>query len=131
MKQAAISLAAIGLLALAANQACAQRAGSHSTPTRVTAGHGIRGPDHVGTLRHYRQVGHYRHGYHGRHRHGGGYYGYGPVIVPHRYVPRYVPRHPAVVVPCHRYCRPYRHYYHRPYRGFSYYGPGISIGIGF
>ena len=131
MKQVAMSLAAIGLLALAANQARAERPVSHSAPTHVTAGHGIQSASHVGTLHYYRQVGRSRPGYYGRNRYGGYYPGYAPVIVPRRYVPRYVPHHPPVGVPYYRYSRPYGHPYYRPYRGFSYYGPGISIGIGF
>ena len=122
MKRVAIGLAAIGLLGLAANQALAQRVVSPAVPTHVTAGQGIRA-DHVGTLHYYRQVGHYRPGYYGRPRYGGYHGGYGPVVVPRRYVPRYVPRH--------RYARPYGHPYYGPYRGFSYSGPGFSIGIGF
>ncbi len=131
MKRVAISLAAIGLLGLAANQALAQRVVSAAVGTHVTAGHGIQRADHVGTLHYYRQVGRSRPGYYGRHRYGGYYHGYGPVVVPRRYVPRYLPHHPPVGVPYYRYSRPYGQPYYRPYRGFSYYGPGISIGIGF
>ena len=135
MKRVAISLAAIGLLGLAANQALAQRVVSPVVGTHVTAGHGIQRASHVGTLHYYRQVGRSRPGYYGRHRYGGYHGGYAPVIVPRRYVPRYLPRYlphrPPVGVPYHRYARPYGHPYYGPYRGFSYSGPGISIGIGF
>ena len=125
MKRAALSLAAIGLLCLAANQAMAQRVSARSAAAHVTVGQGGHGAVHVGTLHHYRQVGRYRPAYRGYHPYHGGYGGYGRVVMP-----RYMPRYP-VAVPYYGYSRGYGHPYYRPYRGFSYSGQGLSIGIGF
>ncbi len=125
MKRVALTLAAMGLLCLAANQAMAQRARAHSAAAHVTVGHGGHGAVHVGTLHHYRQVGHYQSGYLGHHRYNGHYGGYAHVAMP-----RYVPRYP-VAVPYYGCSRPYAYPYYRPYRGFSYSGSGLSIGIGF
>lgn len=119
MKRIALSLAAIGVLCLAADQALAQRVVSHRTATHVTAGHGIHRTSHIGTLHHYRQVGSYRHGYYGYPGGCGRVYG-NPYV-----------RHQYYSVPSHHQYRSYRSHYYRPYRGFSYSGPGFSIGIGF
>jgi hypothetical protein len=78
------------------------------------------------------------------HGHGGYYVGYhGPVVVAPRVWPRVVevvpapvyPRlaYPTVVYPTVVYPRPYRYPYYcaGPSYGFSYQGPGLSIGVGF
>ncbi len=122
MKRIALSLTAIGVLCLAANQAFAQRVGSHSTAMHVSAGHGIHYAGLAGSGHHIQQVG-YRYGHHGYRGYRGGC---GAAIVP-RYVPRY-----SVGVPYYRSYRPYTPHYYGGYGGgFNYYGPRFSIGLGF
>ena len=104
MRRILLTLAAIGVLAVAANQALA----------------GV----YVG-------VGGYGGGYHGGHH---GHHGYcAPVVVaPRVYLPPRVvvpyPDYPPVVYP--RVYRP-SYYYPAPQSGFYYRGPGVSIGVGF
>jgi hypothetical protein len=124
MKRLALCLAAIGVLGLAADQAFAQRMGSHSMAVQMTAGHGMHGSSYVGSVRHYGRG--YGYGYRGHH----GGYGYDPGCGP-VYAHPYVPRHYGVGVPYYLNYRPYGSSYYRPHYGFSYRGSGLSIGIGF
>ncbi len=124
MKRVAVSLVALGVLAVASDRAFAEGALSRPMAAHVAARYGIQ---HAGLPRHvqrhharqyyYRQRG--RHAYRSYRPH----YGHGAVVA----YPS-VRRYPVVVHP-----RVYTGdpYYYAPRGGFSYYGRGFSIGIGF
>lgn len=126
MKRIALSLAAIGVLGIAVNRACAAGPLSHAATTQVTARYGAQ---HAG----YPGARYYGQGYPGFSTYPGYRRGYGPALVHPRMRHR-----PAVVIPFRGH-RPVIHppiHRRRPYdywpdRGFSYSGPGFSIGIRF
>ena len=111
MRQFVLTLAALGVLSVATNQARAD--GDRARP--VAAKHAVYHADHDGDSVSYHLVRHRHHRYHRHHWHHP-HWGYGP-RVHHYYVPH----------ARHYYWSP--HYYHSR-GGFSYYGPGVSIGIG-
>lgn len=123
MRRVLLTLSAIGVLAVAASQARAEGALSYPMAAHVAAKYGLHHPGHnTAVIREvsHRYRGPYRPRPHWYHR------GPGPVIV-HPPVYRRLP----VVVPVYPPIYRYGPYYPRPRGGFSYYGPGFSIGIGF
>jgi hypothetical protein len=126
MRRVALTLAAIGVLGLAATQAFAEGALSYPMAAHVAAKYGVHHPGLQTTLHQVKRYG-YGHSRQYRYR--------GPV---YPYARPYVGRHPRVVVPfsghppvMHPRVYPrYRPYYRAP-QGLRYYGPGFSIGIGF
>ena len=113
MRKIAIALTAVALLGLAISEAHAQGHG-HSSSHRT-----------VVTLRHPGVHGHhYGHhpGHYGVQRHGY-YLGVRPTYF-------YAP-YPRVYRSYGCYGSPYYGSYYRPYGGFSYYGRGVGISIGF
>ena len=134
MKRIALTLAALGVLGVAANRALAEGALSYPMAAHVAANYGIH---HAGLTKavQYQQVGRFsRRGYGHRgyrdYGHGGaaihsrgcgcGHCGGGAVVVPYsrHYYPRSYDYYP----------RSYN-YYPRP--GFTYHGRGFSFGFGF
>ena len=127
MKRIALTLAAFAAVSLVASFAFAEGALSYPMAAHVAAKYGVQ---HSGLPKQVKiqQVRHVRpghHGYHGyrnphsyRGHYGHQYYHRAPVVVQPYYVPhtRY-----------YRYPTPY--YVPRP--GITYYGPGVSVGIGF
>jgi hypothetical protein len=115
MRHIALTLAVLGALALANDQASADPGGSHAT---MLVKHG-RAYGHPGyhAYRGYRSPGP------GCYHHARPY-GHGPVIV---HPP--VWGHPPVIV--HPPVRRYHGYHYRPHSGFSYHGRGFGFSIRF
>ncbi len=118
MKRIALTVAVIGILAVAADRAFAQGALSYPMAAHVAARYGVQHPGHNPAV--IRQV---RNNHHSaRHYRPPGYHhGPRPGII---YAP--VHRYPPVVLPVYPHgCYP------MPYRGFSYHGRTLSLGFGF
>ncbi|MBN2476547.1 MAG: hypothetical protein JXB62_18175 [Pirellulales bacterium] len=125
MKRITITLAALGIVGLAANLALADGALSYPMGAHVAAKYGIHHPGHNPQVL-YQEAARFRHRDPGPYKHHRGYPRHGAVIVRPP-----VWAYPSVVVPAApMYPRVYSPAY-VPYRGFSYYGNGFSIGVGF
>ena len=110
MRKITLALTAVVLLGLVISEVEARGHG-HSSGHRTVIT--LRHPGHHGHS-HVRHPGVYRHGY---------YSGVRPVY--------YYAPYPRVYRSYGCYGYPYRGVYYRPYGGFSYYGPGVGISIGF
>jgi len=122
MKRIVFTLATLGALGMAADEAWAGGALSYPMAAHVAAKYGIHHSGHNDAVL-YQEVGRFRsvhRGGYGRPR------GHASVVIqPH------VWGHPTVVVP---HARPYYYppsYYYVPRSGITYHGRGFSIGIGF
>lgn len=127
MKQVALTLAALAVLGLAANQAFAKKGPSRSKDRKVAAKHGLKPAGRHINADFYRQV--HRKRYANPIHRPPGYQHRRPRSVPVVVYPPLV-RYPRLIVPYPRPYYPYP-YYPVPSRGIGYYGSGITLGIGF